>query len=64
MIRAREIRIALTGALLFLAVGMVQACASDTISGPAERPVLQANVDSIPDGDAECYWSGGIRICR
>lgn len=56
MIRPREIRIALTGALLFLVLGMVQGCASEGVTGPEP---MQASTDEAP----ECIELNGVWIC-
>lgn len=57
MIRAREIRIALLGSLLFLFGGLVQGCTSEAVTGPEP---LQASTDET----VNCFELNGVWICR
>jgi hypothetical protein len=58
MIRGREIRTALLGALLFVVVGSVQGCASDAVVGPEpERAQLNETAD-------DCFEANGVWICK
>ena len=67
MIGKREIRMAVTGALLFLAVGSLQACATDNVAGPSERIARQATdtpADSTDrDGGPVCTMLNRQIIC-
>ena len=60
MIRAREIRIALVGALLFVVAGTVQGCASDVSAPESLDARLQANAEA----DDQCFQSNGVWYCR
>lgn len=58
MIRGREIRTALLGALLFVVVGSVQGCASDAVVGPAPEQAQMTEVDD------HCFEANGVWICK
>lgn len=63
MIRPREIRIALIGALLFIVGGMLQACASDRLLAP--EPETQVQVLSTDEAaEPTCVLVNGRLVCK
>lgn len=59
MIKTREIRIALLGALVFIVAGSVQGCASDAIAGPGDSQLEAQTAEA-----GVCIEVNGIWICK
>lgn len=60
MIGKREIKLAVTGAVLFLIVGAVQGCASDEVTGPTAVRAQYAEGDTIKP---ICQMINGTLVC-
>ena len=64
MIRSREIRRALAGALVFIAGGVLQACAADALTGPDSEPAVQTTQSGETGDPPLCGFVNGVYICK